>query len=134
MPGRNDPCPCGSGKKYKKCCAMSKAPGQSASHVVDLNTAIVSFEKGNYPAAAVAAKSYLHTNHNDPMAWQVLGVSQYYLSEFKGAEKAFRNVTKLDKQNYIKNEILPTEYNDAHAALRGYANSKLNSSKFCTIK
>lgn len=20
-PGRNDPCPCGSGKKYKKCCA-----------------------------------------------------------------------------------------------------------------
>ena len=24
-PGRNDPCPCGSGKKYKKCCeAMNK--------------------------------------------------------------------------------------------------------------
>ena len=21
-PGRNDPCPCGSGKKYKKCCAL----------------------------------------------------------------------------------------------------------------
>ncbi|MEX0961333.1 MAG: SEC-C metal-binding domain-containing protein [Simkaniaceae bacterium] len=21
--GRNDPCPCGSGKKYKKCCAFS---------------------------------------------------------------------------------------------------------------
>ena len=20
-PGRNDPCPCGSGKKYKRCCA-----------------------------------------------------------------------------------------------------------------
>jgi hypothetical protein len=20
VPGRNDPCPCGSGKKYKKCC------------------------------------------------------------------------------------------------------------------
>ena len=25
--GRNDPCPCGSGKKYKKCCgASAKAP------------------------------------------------------------------------------------------------------------
>ena len=24
-PGRNDPCPCGSGKKYKKCCGMGKA-------------------------------------------------------------------------------------------------------------
>jgi uncharacterized protein YecA (UPF0149 family) len=21
--GRNDPCPCGSGKKYKKCCGMN---------------------------------------------------------------------------------------------------------------
>ena len=23
-PGRNDPCPCGSGKKYKKCCGAAK--------------------------------------------------------------------------------------------------------------
>ncbi len=23
-PGRNDPCPCGSGKKYKKCCGKSE--------------------------------------------------------------------------------------------------------------
>jgi len=23
-PGRNDPCPCGSGKKYKKCCGVNK--------------------------------------------------------------------------------------------------------------
>lgn len=22
-PGRNDPCPCGSGKKYKKCCLQA---------------------------------------------------------------------------------------------------------------
>ena len=22
-PGRNDPCPCGSGKKYKKCCGKN---------------------------------------------------------------------------------------------------------------
>jgi uncharacterized protein YecA (UPF0149 family) len=22
--GRNDPCPCGSGKKYKKCCLLKK--------------------------------------------------------------------------------------------------------------
>jgi uncharacterized protein YecA (UPF0149 family) len=24
-PGRNDPCPCGSGKKYKKCCGQQDA-------------------------------------------------------------------------------------------------------------
>ena len=37
-------------------------------------------------------------------------------------------MTKLDKENYIKKEKLPVEYNDAHAALRGYANSDLKSS------
>jgi len=26
-PGRNDPCPCGSGKKYKKCCGLSQTQG-----------------------------------------------------------------------------------------------------------
>jgi SWIM/SEC-C metal-binding protein len=26
--GRNDPCPCGSGKKFKKCCEVAASPGQ----------------------------------------------------------------------------------------------------------
>jgi uncharacterized protein YecA (UPF0149 family) len=26
--GRNDPCPCGSGKKYKKCCGASSTDGE----------------------------------------------------------------------------------------------------------
>lgn len=37
-------------------------------------------------------------------------------------------MTKVDKDNYSKGEKLPVEYNDAHAALRGYANSNLRSS------
>ncbi|RKR14235.1 hypothetical protein CLV91_0310 [Maribacter vaceletii] len=37
-------------------------------------------------------------------------------------------MTKVDKDNYKKKEQLPTEYNDAHAALRGYATSNLSSS------
>lgn len=37
-------------------------------------------------------------------------------------------MTKLDRENYKKDENLPVEYNDAHAALRGYANSELSSS------
>ena len=37
-------------------------------------------------------------------------------------------MTKIDTDNYTKEEKLPVEYNDAHAALRGYANSDLNSS------
>ena len=37
-------------------------------------------------------------------------------------------MTKVDKANYLKGEKLPVEYNDAHAALRGYAKSDLKSS------
>lgn len=37
-------------------------------------------------------------------------------------------MTKLDKENYNEEGKLPVEYNDAHAALRGFANSTVNSS------
>ncbi len=37
-------------------------------------------------------------------------------------------MTKLDKDNFANNEQLPVEFNDAHAALRGFANSNLSSS------
>ncbi|MGW8121462.1 hypothetical protein ACV07N_02295 [Roseivirga echinicomitans] len=37
-------------------------------------------------------------------------------------------MTKIDKENYKDGEKLPVEYNDAHAALRGFAKSNLSSS------
>ncbi|MDQ0781822.1 hypothetical protein [Chryseobacterium sp. W4I1] len=37
-------------------------------------------------------------------------------------------MTKVDKDNYKKNEQLPVMFNDAHASLRGFAKSKLSSS------
>lgn len=37
-------------------------------------------------------------------------------------------MTKVDKDNFIISEQLPIEFNDAHASLRGFANSNLNSS------
>ena len=37
-------------------------------------------------------------------------------------------MTKLDKENFRNNEKLPVEFNDAHAAVRGFAKSSLSSS------
>ncbi|MDT8414169.1 MAG: hypothetical protein RQ735_02220 [Flavobacteriaceae bacterium] len=37
-------------------------------------------------------------------------------------------MTKIDKDNYQNNEKLPQEFNDAHAALRGFGKSNLNAS------
>ena len=49
--GRNDPCPCGSGKKYKKCCGL-----QSAVEVRSPATGKFRFEPGSYggPGAGYA--------------------------------------------------------------------------------
>lgn len=57
-------------------------------------------------------------------------------SERAGLERAIRSglrpgrvevniMTKVDKPNYAGREPLPVEYNDAHAALRGFAQSRL---------
>ena len=54
---------------------------------------------------------------------------QRYIDEHLVAGDIDVNImTKVDKDNYHNNESLPIEFNDAHAALRGFANSKLNSS------
>ena len=37
--GRNDPCPCGSGKKYKKCCGKTKTHTFSATVLKGANQA-----------------------------------------------------------------------------------------------
>ena len=41
--GRNDPCPCGSGKKYKKCCLAKDSEGVS-----NETKTIYRFESGSY--------------------------------------------------------------------------------------
>ena len=37
--GRNDPCPCGSGKKFKKCCEASMLGGRFKASLVDAASA-----------------------------------------------------------------------------------------------
>ncbi|WP_348823426.1 hypothetical protein [Flavobacterium aestuarii] len=52
-----------------------------------------------------------------------------YLEENLSAGEIDVNImTKVDKDNFIKDEQLPVEFNDAHASLRGFANSNLSSS------
>ena len=55
-------------------------------------------------------------------------ISNWIHSNLKPGNIDVNIMTKLDKPNYSKNELLPSEFNDAHAALRGFANSNLESS------
>jgi hypothetical protein len=54
-------------------------------------------------------------------------IQQWINQNLKAGSIDVNIMTKLDKENYNGAEKLPTEYNDAHAALRGFAMSDLES-------
>lgn len=54
-------------------------------------------------------------------------IKNWVFKNFKKGSIDVNIMTKVDKENYFKNEKLPSEYNDAHAALRGFATSNLNA-------
>ena len=55
-------------------------------------------------------------------------VKHYLENNLSPGEIDVNIMTKLDKDNFDNKEQLPVEFNDAHAALRGFANSNLTSS------
>lgn len=56
------------------------------------------------------------------------GLRQFLETNLKPGSIDVNIMTKLDKDNFDKKKQLPLEFNDAHAALRGFANSNLESS------
>src|SRR5574340_656887 len=92
-PGRNDPCPCGSGKKYKKCCLSkfeSRAPVQSRQPKTDaaapngamqgiapaeLNRLVVLFNAGHHAELESQTRALLERHPDSGFAWKVLGAT-----------------------------------------------------------
>ena len=71
-PGRNDPCSCGSGKKFKKCCELKLFAGRFKAEKIDeassFQTAsrITSFFKSHLPASVQPSNSQL--DEKEPQA------------------------------------------------------------------
>lgn len=55
-------------------------------------------------------------------------IKNYLENNLSAGEIDVNIMTKIDKDNFIKDEQLPVTFNDAHASLRGFANSNLTSS------
>lgn len=89
-PGRNDPCPCGSGKKYKKCCQgkfeprlplPSRQQGPDAvarksvpSHA-ELNQMVALFNAGHHAELESRARSLVGRYSDFGLAWKILGAT-----------------------------------------------------------
>lgn len=103
--GRNDPCPCGSGKKYKQCCdATGAAPVQTApsfhpQHA--LQTAMAQHQAGNLPAAEQLYKQVLQANPNQPDALHLLGLIAKQKGDLKTAVQLMRKALSQNP-NYVE--------------------------------
>jgi Tfp pilus assembly protein PilF len=104
--GRNDPCPCGSGKKYKQCCeATGAAPIQSVSNNFNpqhtLQTAMAQHQAGNLQQAEALYKQVLQTLPNQPDALHLLGLIAKQKGDLKTAVQLMRKALSFNP-NYVE--------------------------------
>lgn len=67
--GRNDPCPCGSGRKFKKCCGLFATPPPHADALVAL------FHAGHFAEMERGARHMLARDPETGVAWKLLGIA-----------------------------------------------------------
>jgi tetratricopeptide (TPR) repeat protein len=101
-PSRNDPCPCGSGKKYKKCCFLTATrtagatppPRDSADVHYAQGTALLT--QGKYPQAVAAYEKTIALDPDHAMAHMNLGNAYLQQGKFDQAVKYLERSTELD--------------------------------------
>jgi tetratricopeptide (TPR) repeat protein len=99
-PGRNEACPCGSGKKFKGCCgqAPDSSAARAAREVPALNqTEITAFsaliDRGQWNDAELLARAMLATRPDIGMLWKILSVA--LVRQNKEALPALRRSAEL---------------------------------------
>lgn len=112
-PGRNDPCPCGSGKKYKKCCqgkadasvplpsgrpdSFTAAPNHEVQKqepvTAEIHQLVAMYHTGHYAELESLARLLLSQYPDSGTVWKILGAS--LLKQGKDALPVLQRVTEL---------------------------------------
>lgn len=101
-PERNAPCPCGSGKKFKKCCMGSASLAVQVRNNTPVNEALppaltnrlaALFNAGQYAEVERQAQLLVEQHRTSGFAWKLLGVSLQ--AQGKDALAALYTATKL---------------------------------------
>jgi tetratricopeptide (TPR) repeat protein len=74
-PARNDPCPCGSGRKYKACCGRLGLRAEPELPAGDLVALVALMEAGRFVELEEGARELLIIQPESGFAWQLLGVA-----------------------------------------------------------
>ncbi|CAG0982556.1 TPR repeat-containing protein YrrB [Methylophilaceae bacterium] len=136
--GRNDPCPCGSGKKFKQCCALNPNPIQNTSRQ-SLQAAWNFFRQGFIDDAEKIGREVLDRDARAADAWHLLGSIALQQGQTAEAADYSRRAIRLNGRNpeYFSNLGLAcheqgaldeaiTQYRHAIALDSRYANAHYN--------
>jgi tetratricopeptide (TPR) repeat protein len=94
-PGRNDPCSCGSGKKYKRCCGLLAAalPHTQVLTPNEIGALVALVNAGRLSDAEDRARELLGAHPEAGMLWKILGVA--LMRQGKDALQALRRTAQL---------------------------------------
>lgn len=105
--GRNDPCACGSGKKFKQCCALAPAKNAVSPQALmqGLQTAWVNFEAGRLEQAKAICQQIIKAVPAQIDAVHLLGLIALKDGDIESAVTDLSNVAKRDatKPQYVAN-------------------------------
>jgi predicted O-linked N-acetylglucosamine transferase (SPINDLY family) len=100
-PGRNEPCPCGSGKKSKRCCQAKiptpSAQGTSVSSL--LGSANTQLRAGHLDEAEAICRSVLLREPNRPEALHCLGLVEVERGHLESGVVMIGRATRLEPTN-----------------------------------
>jgi len=81
LPERNDPCPCGSGKKYKKCCMGKATTGSPQLAALSIQAGLAHHQAGRFEQAYDAYQQALREHPNHPEALHLLGMLAHQIGD-----------------------------------------------------
>ena len=123
-PSKNAPCPCGSGKKYKRCCGMQGGSQHSTpTDAGKVQQVIHLYQQGKLQAARHHAEQLLRSQAGDPALIEISAVIALQLGETDRAITLFRQQLKLQPGNAIAHSnicmALHSQGKDEEAFLHG---------------
>jgi tetratricopeptide (TPR) repeat protein len=93
-PGRNESCPCGSGKKYKRCCGLESATSrQQPLNPDEIGALVALLNQNRFSEAEHGARALLARHPDAGMLWKLLSVA--LLRQGKEALQALQRAAEL---------------------------------------
>lgn len=113
--GRNDPCPCGSGKKYKQCCQQGEQkPNQSLVAAIPqaMQVAFSHYQAGRYPQAEAIFHQILRVAPRQADALHLLGAIALQGAKIDEAVQLISRAISVNPSNpvYFSNLGLALQY------------------------